>query len=456
MNKIFAIAAITVRSAIRSRVVLVLLGLLLFAIVGLPLTVEGDGTPGGYVRVFLTYTLGAVSLILSLATLWAGCAAVADEIAERQLQMVVTKPVSLFHVWLGKWAGLMALNVFLLAVSGVVVGALLYWNIDRSDLSEADRETLRAQVLLSLRPHLPALPDIEAEAQARLPEVKASLGPDATVSDRELLRQVRLMLKRRAFTVAPNTTVSFRFSLPDQLPANQPLYLDYQFAASDPTPTLVPHRWRVRRAEGDRFAELRTEVMSGLRHRVDLDPAPLAGQGPVTVEFRNSFDGPVSVLFEPEDGLILYTYAGGFAGNLVRALLIQLMQLGLLAAVGVTAGSLFSLPVAAFVSLFVILMLATAPYVRGLAEREVFVAITEEPSLAARAVDAALAYSFQLMYQTLAPLRDMQPFEDLSVGRHVPWSGVVRVFSIRILLYSGLIGFLGSLLFMRREIGAAS
>lgn len=456
MNKIFAIAAITVRGAIRSRVVLVLLGLLLFAIVGLPLTVEGDGTPGGYVRVFLTYTLGAVSLILSLATLWAGCAAVADDITERQLQMVVTKPVSLFHVWLGKWTGLMALNVCLLAISGAVVGALLYWNIDRSDLSEPDRETLRAQVLLALRPHHPALPNVEQEALARLPEVKAAIGAQSAPSDRELLRQVRLMLKRRAFTVPPNTSLSFRFSLPDRLPTDRPLYLDYQFAASDPAPTLVPHRWRVHRADAELFAELQAHVVSGLRHRVELDPAPLSGQGPVFVEFRNGFEGPVSVLFEPADGLILYTYAGGFVGNLVRALLIQLLHLGLLAAVGVTAGSLFSLPVAAFVSLFAILMLATAPYVRGLAEREVFLAIAEEPSQLARAADVALSYGFKLMYNTLAPLRDVQPFEDLGIGKHIPWSGVARVFGVRILLYGGLIGFFGSLLFMRREIGSAS
>ena len=456
MNKIFAIAAITVRGAIRSRVVLVLLGLLLFAIIGLPLTVEGDGTPGGYVRVFLTYTLGAVSLILSLATLWAGCAAVAEDITERQLQMVVTKPVTLFHVWLGKWTGLMALNACLLAISGVVVGALLYGNIDRSDLSEADRETLRAQVLIALQPHRPALPNVEQEALARLPEVKAAIGAPSAPSDRELLRQVRLMLKRRAFTAAPNVPARFRFSLPDRLPPNQPLYLDYQFAASDPTPTRVPHRWRVYRTDADLFVELRTEIVSGLRHRVELDPAPLTGQGPVFVEFRNEFDGPISILFEPEDGLILYTHAGGFVGNLVRALLMQLMHLGLLAAVGVTAGCLFSLPVAAFVSFFAILMLTTAPYVRGLAEREVFLALSEEPSHIAQAVDVGLSAFFTLLYNTLAPLRDVQPFDDLGVGKHIPWSGVARVFGIRILLYGGLIGFFGSLLFMRREIGSAS
>ena len=67
-----------------------------------------------------------------------------------------------------------------------------------------------------------------------------------------------------------------------------------------------------------------------------LDAGALPGSGPVLLQFRNQFDGPVSVLFEPEGGLILYTYAGGFVGNLVRALLILLLQLGLLAAVGVT------------------------------------------------------------------------------------------------------------------------
>ena len=90
MRKVFAIAGIAIRSAIRSRVVLVLLALLLIAIVALPLTIKGDGTVTGAVQVLLRYTLGAVNIILSIATLWAGCAAISAEVQEHQIHLIVT------------------------------------------------------------------------------------------------------------------------------------------------------------------------------------------------------------------------------------------------------------------------------------------------------------------------------------------------------------------------------
>src|SRR5436190_16992898 len=119
MSKVLAIAGIAIRNAIRSRVVVVLLGLLLVAIVALPLTIKGDGTIAGTVQVLLRYTLGAVTIILSIATLWAGCAAISMEVQEHQVHLVVTKPVYRAQLWLGKWLGLFILNTVLLTLAGV-------------------------------------------------------------------------------------------------------------------------------------------------------------------------------------------------------------------------------------------------------------------------------------------------------------------------------------------------
>ena len=79
MKRTIAIASIAIRSAVRSRVVGVLIVLLLLAIIGLPLTLKSDGTLAGEVQVRLTYALGAVMTILSIATWWAVCAAVSAE-----------------------------------------------------------------------------------------------------------------------------------------------------------------------------------------------------------------------------------------------------------------------------------------------------------------------------------------------------------------------------------------
>ena len=57
--------------------------------------------------------------------MWAGCAAVSLEIQERQIHLIVTKPVRRAQIWLGKWLGLLILNAALIAFSGAVVYFLL-------------------------------------------------------------------------------------------------------------------------------------------------------------------------------------------------------------------------------------------------------------------------------------------------------------------------------------------
>ncbi len=83
MRQLFAIARLAMSNAIRSRVVASLLALLVLAVLVLPLTIKSDGTLAGHVRIVLSYTLGLSFAILTLATVWAGCAAVSLEIRDK-------------------------------------------------------------------------------------------------------------------------------------------------------------------------------------------------------------------------------------------------------------------------------------------------------------------------------------------------------------------------------------
>ena len=116
MNRaVLAIARLTLREALRSRIVL-LFGLLLAAVVvGLPAILKGDGTPAGLVRMTLGYTLGTAFGLIALATLWTGCALVSGDIATRTLELTRAKPVPAWRLWLGKWLGLLLLDILFLA-----------------------------------------------------------------------------------------------------------------------------------------------------------------------------------------------------------------------------------------------------------------------------------------------------------------------------------------------------
>src|SRR5437763_11000597 len=121
MQRLFAIAWLTWKAALRFRLFLVIAVLLLLAVIGLPILVKDDGTARGFTQILLTYTLSAITALLGISTLWLSCGTLARDIEECQMQVVVTKPISRWQIWLGKWLGIVSLNAVLLVLSGLCV-----------------------------------------------------------------------------------------------------------------------------------------------------------------------------------------------------------------------------------------------------------------------------------------------------------------------------------------------
>src|SRR5215469_2608341 len=143
MQRILAIAWLTWKAAIRFRLFAVVAVLLVLAVVGLPLIIKDDGTAKGFTEIILTYTLSAVTVLLGISTLWLSCGTLARDIEECQIQVVATKPIARWQIWLGKWLGIVSLNASLLALSGACVYGLLQWRANR--LPAAEQEVLRTE-----------------------------------------------------------------------------------------------------------------------------------------------------------------------------------------------------------------------------------------------------------------------------------------------------------------------
>ena len=125
MQPLFAVARLTLKAAIRYRLVLVLGTLLLGSVIALPSIVKHDGSAQGFTQILITYTLGSIITLLGFSTLWLACGSLAREVEDFSMQLICTKPVPRWQIWLGKWLGIMALNAGLLAVSGATVYFLL-------------------------------------------------------------------------------------------------------------------------------------------------------------------------------------------------------------------------------------------------------------------------------------------------------------------------------------------
>lgn len=133
------ISRLTWRAAFRFRFFWVMAILLLVSVVGLPMMVQGDGTAEGLTQILITYTLSMVFFLLGAGTLWLSAGTMARDIEDSQMQMIATKPIARWQIWIGKWIGIMALNVALLALVGVAVFGVVEYRASRLTKEELIR-----------------------------------------------------------------------------------------------------------------------------------------------------------------------------------------------------------------------------------------------------------------------------------------------------------------------------
>ncbi|NQU10703.1 hypothetical protein HQ590_07935 [bacterium] len=460
MKRILAIAMLAVRSAVRSRVVVVLLALLLLAIVGLPLTVRGDGTLEGQIQILLRYTLGAASVILSIATVWAGCAAVSLEIQDKQIHLVLTKPVSRAEVWLGKWIGLTLLNAVLLAVAALTVYGLLRWSTRPGQLTDAQETTLRGEILVARRQVLPVPIDVEADARRIVLERQEAgdLPPGVPVD--QVFQMVRQMLLNQAYAVPTGYKRQWVFRLPGRPAPDRPLLFRYQFQSSQTKDALVAGVWLVGTPAQPAQLELPQASVAGGHHTFSVPPTVVGEDGTLLVEYANVNREPLTVLFGPADGLQLMVYQGRFETNLVRAVLLILAQLAFLGALGVTAGALLSLPVAALTSAYLVLLIKVSGFMETVAESTTGLLGRAGPGVnapATRAAESFLNWVLQAEAALVRPLASpVDPVELLATGGLVSWETVGWAWLTQVLLYGGILLLAGTWLFNRREIALPS
>lgn len=451
MNKILAIAGIAIRNAVRSRIVLILLGILLLVIVGLPLTVKGDGTLAGQVRILLGYTLGLVSFILSLATLWAGCAAVSLEIQERQIHLVVTKPVHRMQIWLGKWLGLLILNAVLLAFSGAVVYGLLQWTTRPGKLTAEQRTELRENTLIACTVLNPNPVSVDDAAHAELETLRATKSLPSDVPESEVIRAIRQKLLLQAYSISSGGTRQWTFVAPAGMPAGHPLLFRFRFSSSSIGPEFVPGRWTVRRESGGSIFQVTQTNTPGGDCLFKSPATAAAGSGRLLVQYENLSVAPIVVSFDPEDGLKLFSYSADFESNLARALLAMLFQLALFAALGVAAGSFFSMPVASFVAICGLLMMQLSGYIQSIADQGIVLNSHGEahgPTI----WDHFFGAIFKAFSAVVGPLQGPNPLELLTTGQLITWASLGSVFLVQVVVYSGVLMLISAWVLNKREL----
>ncbi len=420
---VFAMARLTLREALRSRIVH-LFGLLLAVVAGgMPLIVKGDGTPAGLIRMTLAYTLGTAFGLLAVATLWTGCALIPGDAARHTLELTRVKPIRPWRIWLGKWLGLLMLDLVLLTGVYLATWAAVARQATRDPAATAVMQTAR----LAVKPRLPSL-DEQLETYF-LQSGGPSKKPD---EQRELRRQLRREIPFQSIALQRGKTWNWDFTLDRPPNPRQPLWLRFQFDTDAFTRAEVKAQCRLAGQHGGAGVDFLLDDFSTRVFEVPLDAAAFGSDTRFTLTMTHAggeSTGPL--LLQPRQGLDLLVPRIGLASNLARSAGLHLSILALLAAIGVTLGALFSLPVAAFCATGILLASLISAFVvseADLAEPEPTASTWQRlTTVATRRTTRGLVWAAR-------PALDPAPLRRLAGAEQIPSAELARA-----LLVSGLL-----------------
>ena len=156
MRSIWAVAKNTVAQALRMKVALLVILLLLILLPMLGAITEGDGTLKGKLQTFVSYGLSLTSLMLCCLTIAMSIFCLTDDIKRKHIFLVATKPIRRSQILLGKFLGIVLLDVLLIFVyASIIYGAtLMLPKINKStdeEIAIAQRQFFTARKELNVK-----------------------------------------------------------------------------------------------------------------------------------------------------------------------------------------------------------------------------------------------------------------------------------------------------------------
>lgn len=460
MKPILAIAKLTLKAAFRFRIVALLALFLVVSVTALPLLIKDDGTARGFVQILLTYSMGLTVTTLGLATLWLSCGILARDIEDCRIQLVVVKPVARWKIWMGKWLGILILNAMLLGASGLVIYGLLEYRGGK--LNEDQKFVLENEVFVARgsakEPAVDLTQTVEEIFQDRMKQTSLQ-----DVDHAQLKKQIFEMLKHQ-FQLVPQSMMR-EWDIPLGVnPAelkDKPLYLRTKFIAMSHNSTFddtrtFPMFWEVGPMDSPQSWRVVMLMTPNVFHEIEVPPNLLDENGHLQVRFINNQNE--TFYFDVNEGMEVLYRQGGFLANYLKGLLILFCWLALLAAIGLSASSFLSFPVASFFAVSVLILgLSTGTMSQVIEEGGITGVDHETGKVEERGViDHISVFFFKELKALTEVVLNFSPVELLSEGRTVTWWMVCKAIGQVVILVGGIFVALGVYCFSRRELALPS
>ena len=456
MQPLFAVARLTLKAAFRYRLVLVLGTLLLGSVILLPSIVKHDGSAQGFTQILITYTLGSIVTLLGFSTLWLACGSLAREVEDFSMQLICTKPVPRWQIWLGKWLGIMMLNAGLLVVSGTTVYFLLL--AKSGSLSPAQQMVLQEEVLVARKSAVEVIPDIEPTVEKAFQERirrQAVAGMDRSFVRKQIREQMLAQMQYIRPGQARRWNIKLESGAAERL-KDHPMFLRVKFftpdyAGSNATFDLG---WEIGPPEGHARQRFANNLAPESFISFPIEGNHIASDNTITIDAVNLNDKPI--LFPLEDGLEVLYHEGGFGLNFARGLGILFCWLGLLAAVGLFAASKLQFNVAAFVSFGILMIGLSSGTLKQVVEQGGIMGVSSEEGIVVQKtlLNSASVTVYGSLKWVIDQVVGFSPIDSLSTGRSITWGQLLQAVGVVIGIASGLFAGAGIFIFNRRELAA--
>lgn len=465
--RVWAVARLAVSEGIRMKLALVFLFLIGLIVVGLPFSIKGDSSVTGAVQSFMSYAFSATGVLLGFLTIFLS-RSLSDELANRQIFLVMTKPIPRWQFLLGKWLGMVLLiGTFLFAAGGTVYGMVHYIQrthppIDpRFDAAELANEVLVARHAIAAR-----APDFRDDAELEF-ERNLEEGAYANLPDFSKEKEIQRLTSKhdaRWRIVPPLDSRVFEFEnvLADRR-RDQYLQLRYKTDVTRYAPDEILRAvWRFGDPyKGTKIYEYQARHIVGRYQTIRIPAGVIAEDNTVMATFlnQNPFQGEPQYAnimeFRKSEPVELLFVVGSFEGNLLRLLVLMQCKLMFLAAVSLLAATVFSFPVACLTSLTV--------YVLAGARSFIVESLTFTSATGAGMFDSLKEFCIQgfmglydLISWLIPNFGRYDAVESFVNGRNVGLVWVLQGISDLVLLKTLLLLGLAMLLFQRREVAELS
>jgi hypothetical protein len=470
-----AVASSVIRESVRQKVAISFAAIVIIAIPLLPQTIDPTLPLRYQVQTFLAQSLDTMYVICAFLTVFLGCATAAFEIRDRQAWTTLTKPVSRGSWLVGKWLGIVALNLAILLTASVTMFTFLAQMKGRPAQDAYDAIAVQEEVLVARVGGLPEYKRMTSEElqQAVEAEMKSDPNIQADLRDgtrteieikKALVRTIteRFLVAQR--TIVPDTDKVFTFSgLKEQRDAGGMLTLRYKFYAGESDPNEVyPVVFLFGTGETQQGAA--ADFVAAQANIIPVPASCIGTDGTLTVQIINMklntemrpgepelLPGKATVTFDP-DGLEILYRVGGFGDNLVRAQMMNLLKLSFLGMLSVVCASVLSFPVACLVVFTVLAAGSLGPFLATSVEE--YRIRTDSSALKAfEFVVKTIAGATEFTVRSFGEAKGNGPLVE---GRLISWFDVARTFALIGVAWSGLVLAAGVFAFRRKELAIYS